>query len=126
MCKRVFRADSLVMTTYWRRKQIQTQNKISGKNLQNGVATLALLPLLSSETSLLNVHSTNHLFSEKSISRHELDLARSVDELSLEILIRKMKAKRSFSHDYMSNFALKAVRQPLLTPLSHLISLSLK
>ena len=39
--------------------------KISGKNLQNGVATLALLPLLSSETSLLNVHSTNHLFSEK-------------------------------------------------------------
>ena len=56
----------------------------------------------------------------------ELDLSRSVDELSLEILIRKMKAKRSFSHDYMSNFALKAVRQPLLKPLAHIISLSLK
>ena len=56
----------------------------------------------------------------------ELDLTRSVDEFSLEILIRKMKSKRSFSHDHMSNYALKAVRQPLLKPLSHLISLSLK
>ena len=56
----------------------------------------------------------------------ELDLTGSVDELSLGILIKKMKAKRSFSHDYMSNYALKAVGQPLLKPLAHLISLSLK
>ena len=56
----------------------------------------------------------------------ELDLSRSVDELSIELLIRKMKGKRSFSHDSMSNYALKAVRQLLLKPLSHLISLSLK
>ena len=56
----------------------------------------------------------------------ELDLSKSVDELSIEILIRKMKAKRSFSHDSMSNFALKAVRQPLLKPLAHIMSLSLK
>ena len=56
----------------------------------------------------------------------ELDLERSVDELTIEIIIRNMKSKRSFSHDYMSNYALKAVRQPLLKPLTHLISLSLK
>ena len=56
----------------------------------------------------------------------ELDLAKSVDQFSLEILIRKMKAKRSFSHDHMSNYALKVVRQPLLRPLAHVISLSLK
>ena len=59
-------------------------------------------------------------------SVEELDLARSVDEFSLNILIGKMKSKRSFSHDYMSNYALKVVRQPLLKPLAHLISLSLK
>ena len=56
----------------------------------------------------------------------ELDLARGVDELSLNILILKMKSKRSFSHDYMSNYALKVVREPLLKPLSHIISVSLK
>ena len=56
----------------------------------------------------------------------ELDLKTGVDELSIEVLIRKMKGKRSFSHDLFSNYALKKVRRPLLKPLSHIISLSLK
>ena len=55
-----------------------------------------------------------------------LDLSREVSTVAIDIIIRKMKNKSSFSHDFMSNKMLKACREPLLKPLAHLVSLSLK
>ena len=55
-----------------------------------------------------------------------LDLSREVSTRAIDLIIRKMKNKSSFSFDFMSNKMLKACREPLLKPLAHLVSLSLK
>ena len=55
-----------------------------------------------------------------------LDLSREVSTRVIDLIIRKMKNKSSFSFDFMSNKMLKACREPLLKPLAHLVSLSLR
>ena len=55
-----------------------------------------------------------------------LDLSREVSTTAIDLIIRKMKNKTSFSYDFMSNKMLKYCREPLLKPLAHLVSLSLR
>ena len=45
-----------------------------------------------------------------------LDLSREVSMTAIDLIIRKMKNKTSFSYDFMSNKMLKACREPLLKP----------
>ena len=55
-----------------------------------------------------------------------LNLSREVSTTAIDLIIRQMKNKTSFSYDFMSNKMLKACREPLLKPLAHLVSLSLR
>ena len=55
-----------------------------------------------------------------------LDISREVSTTAIDLVIRGMKNKTSFSYDFMSNKMLKACREPLLKPLAHLVSLSLR